>query len=79
MKRRQHSSTASETTNAETSLLDSTVFEKDDAVVQSNPPNSGKQKNSKPDSKKQKTMATFVKSAPKKTSETSEQLIEKKT
>lgn len=78
MKKRQHASTASETTNAEASILDSTVFENDENAAKNTPPNSNKQKKSKPDSKKQKTMSTLVKSASNETNITSEQLIEKK-
>ena len=78
MKKRQHSSTASETTNAEASILDSTVFENEDNAAKNTPLNSNKQKKSKPDSKKQKTMSTFGKSASNETNMTSEQCIEKK-
>ena len=73
MHKRIHSSTASEATNTDSSLLDNTVFENSNSKTNAK----SKKKTSKPDTKKQKTIETYTEMVPRENGSHSENVIKK--
>lgn len=73
MHKRIYSSTASEATNTDSSLLENSVFDNNTSKTNSK----SKKKNSKPDAKKQKTIEAYTESVQTEKSSQSENVIEK--